>query len=152
LELSLTPLVRLENVDVTIAGTTVLRGIDWQLESGTCWGVVGANGAGKSTFLGLVAGQVWPAPGRGLRNYDLGRGPERDAVEARRVITLVGHELQDRFARWGWNYRVEDIVLSGAARTDIPRRNPVPADTERVRVLLRELELEYLAARRFLEL
>jgi molybdate transport system ATP-binding protein len=149
---SLTPLVRLETVDVTIAGTTVLRAVDWKLEPGTCWGVVGANGSGKSTFLALVAGQIWPAPGRGSRSYDLGRGLERDAVEARRVITLVGHELQDRFARWGWNYKVEDVVLSGAARTDIPRRHPVPAHRDRVRALLRELKLDSLATRHFLEL
>jgi molybdate transport system ATP-binding protein len=145
-------LVRLDNVDVRIAGTTILRGIDWRLEPGACWGVIGANGSGKSTFLALIAGQLWPAPGRGTRIYDFGRGAERDAVEARRAVTLVGHELQDRFTRLGWNFRVEDIVLSGAARTDIPRRNPAAADRNRVGALLAELDLDHLASRRFLEL
>jgi molybdate transport system ATP-binding protein len=145
-------MVRLDNVDVKISGTTILRGIDWTLEPGTCWGVVGANGSGKSTFLALVAGQLWPAPHRGSRTYDFGRGPQRDAVEARRSTALVGHELQDRFARLGWNFRVEDVVLSGVTRTDIPRRNPSATSRKRVAALLQELELDHLAARRFLEL
>ena len=146
------PLVRLDNVDVTLAGATILRGIDWRLEPGSCWGVVGANGSGKSTFLALVAGQLWPAPHRGSRRYDFGRGAELDAVAARRVIALVGHELQDRFARLGWNYRVEDVVLSGLTRTDIPRRGASAAARDRAGALLRELGLDYLAERRFLEL
>ena len=145
-------MVRLDNVDVVIAGTTILRGIDWKLEPGTCWGVVGANGSGKSTFLALVAGQLWPAPGRGTRVYDFGRGAQSDAVEARRSITLVGHELQDRFARFSWNYKVEDVVLSGAAHVDVPRRSSAAADRNRCNALLRELKLDHLAARRFLEL
>jgi ABC-type molybdenum transport system ATPase subunit/photorepair protein PhrA len=145
-------MVRLDNVDVKIAGTTILRGIDWRLEPGTCWGVVGANGSGKSTFLALVAGHVWPAPGRGSRTYDFGRGVQRDAVEARRTTALVGHELQDRFARFGWNFRVEDVVLSGVTRTDIPRRTSTVTDRNRVGALLQELEIGHLAAQRFLEL
>jgi molybdate transport system ATP-binding protein len=145
-------MVRLDNVDVKIAGATILRGIDWRLEPGACWGVIGANGSGKSTFLALVAGQLWTVPGRGSRTYDFGRGPERDAVIARRAITLVGHELQDRFARLGWNFRVEDVVLSGVARTDIPRRSIGAADRNRAAALLEELDLGHLASRRFLEL
>jgi molybdate transport system ATP-binding protein len=145
-------MVRLDNVDVKIADTTILRGIDWRLEPGACWGVIGANGSGKSTFLALVAGHLWPAPGRGSRIYDFGRGAEHDAVAARRAITLVGHELQDRFARFAWNFPVEEVVLSGLARTDIPRRNTAAADRNRARALLKELDLDHLASRRFLEL
>ena len=146
------PLVRLTDVDVTISGAPILRGIEWKLEPGTCWGIVGANGSGKSTFLALIAGQLWPAPHRGSRTYDFGRGEQRDAVAARRLIALVGHELQDHYARFGWNYRVEDVVRSGVTRTEIPRRNAAPADRARVTALLQELGLEHLAARRFLEL
>jgi molybdate transport system ATP-binding protein len=152
LESSSPPLVRLDDVDVTLAGTPILRDLAWHLEPGTCWGVVGANGSGKSTFLALIAGQLWPAPGRGLRTYDFGRGAERDAVAARRAIALVGHELQDRFARFGWNYRVEDIVRSGVTRTDIPRRRRAAADRDRSSAVLQELGLDHLAERRFLEL
>ena len=125
------PLVRLSGVDVDIDGTTVLHGIDWQLERGSHWGIVGANGSGKTTFLGLIAGTRWPAPDRGERVYDFGRGPQRDAVAARSEIVLVGHELQDRYARWGWNFSALEVVLSGVYRTDVPRRRPRDGERRR---------------------
>ncbi len=114
------PLVRLDRVDVDLDGTPVLHGVTWQLPRGEHWGIVGANGSGKSTLLGLIAGTRWPAPGRGERRYDFGHGPETDAVRARVEIVLVGHELQDRYARLGWNFTALDVVLSGVYRTDVP--------------------------------
>lgn len=145
-------IVALTDVDATIAGTRVLDGIDWQLEPGARWGVIGPNGSGKSSFLALVAGTLWPAPGRGRRVYDFGDGPLSDAVEARQRISLIGHELQNRYARSSWNFRAIDVVLSGVYRTDIPRRRPSPSDLERARSLLDAFGLSHLAERRFLEL
>ena len=146
------PLVLLDRVDVDIAGAPVLRGVTWRLDRGERWGVVGANGSGKTTFLGLVAGTVWPAPERGERRYDFGRGVERDAVSARREIVVVSHELQDRYARLGWNFTTLDVVLSGMYRTDVPRRHPAARERKLALATMGELGVAILAPRRFLEL
>src|SRR5690606_13425791 len=82
------PLITLDRVDVETDGAPILHRISWQLAPGEHWGVIGRNGSGKSTLLGLLAGTRWPAPDRGLRTYDFGGGAERDAVRARRKITL----------------------------------------------------------------
>ncbi|HEU4618386.1 MAG TPA: ATP-binding cassette domain-containing protein [Gammaproteobacteria bacterium] len=145
-------LVELDRVDVEIAGATVLHDITWRLEPGVSWGVVGANGSGKSTFLALVAGTRWPAPGRGSRRYDFGTGPETDALTARRAIATVGPELQDRYVRLGWNFTSLDVVLSGLFRTDVPRKRPTPGENVRARSILRDLGLAALAERPFLDL
>ena len=152
MDANLHPLVALQGVDVDIAGTRVLRGIDWMLEAGTSWGIVGPNGSGKSTLLALVAGHVWPAPGRGRRRYDFGDGVQTDAVEARRRIALVGAELQNRYTGYGWRFTAEAVVLSGIFRTDIPRRRATGAEAARARSLLQEAGLAHVAARPFLEL
>ena len=146
------PLVTLDHVDVDLAGTPVLHDVTWRLERHRHWGVVGANGSGKTTFLGLIAGTVWPAPERGIRRYDFGAGLETDAVRARSEIVLVGHELQDRYARLTWNFTALDVVLSGVYRTDVPRRKPAAAERERALDVLRRLGVAALAPRRFLEL
>ena len=146
------PLVALAHVDVDLAGTPVLRDISWQLARGEHWGVVGANGSGKSTLLGLIAGTIWPAPDRGTRRYDFGAGEETDAVRARSEIVLIGHELQDRYARMAWNFTALDVVLSGIYRTDVPRRRPAAGQRERAVGVLRRLGVADLAERRFLEL
>ena len=146
------PLVLLDRVDVDISGAPVLRGVTWRLQRGERWGVVGANGSGKTTFLGLIAGTVWPAPERGERRYDFGRGSEHDAVAARGEIVVVSHELQDRYARRGWNFTALDVVLSGIYRTDVPRRHPEARERKLALATMGELGVTLLAPRRFLEL
>jgi molybdate transport system ATP-binding protein len=146
------PLVRFEDVDVALDGVPILHDITWQLRREEHWGVVGANGSGKSTLLGLIGGTLWPAPGRGERRYDFGAGTETDAVRARTEIVIVSHELQDRYARLGWNFTALDVVLSGVYRTDVPRRRPATEQRSRALAVLRRLGAARLAERRFLEL
>jgi molybdate transport system ATP-binding protein len=150
--MSAAPLVTFAHVDVELAGTEVLHDVSWRLERGEHWGIVGANGSGKSTLLGLIAGTIWPAPERGTRRYDFGAGEETDAVRARNEIVLVGHELQDRYARLGWNFTALDVVLSGIYRTDVPRRRPAAGQRERALAVLQRLGVDALASRKFLEL
>jgi molybdate transport system ATP-binding protein len=146
------PLLTLDHVDVDLGGVSVLRDVTWRLARGGHWGIVGGNGSGKSTLLGLIAGTIWPAPERGTRRYDFGAGEESDAVRARSEIVLVGHELQDRYARMTWNFTALDVVLSGIYRTDVPRRKPGSGERERALDVLRRLGVAQLAPRRFLEL
>ena len=49
------------------AGQTVLDGISLTVGPGTCLGVVGPNGVGKSTLLQLLAGLLEPAEGGEIR-------------------------------------------------------------------------------------
>jgi molybdate transport system ATP-binding protein len=150
--MTVAPLVTLDHVDVDLGGVPVLHDVSWQLARGAHWGIVGANGSGKSTLLGLIAGTIWPAPERGTRRYDFGGGAETDAVRARSEIVLVGHELQDRYARMAWNFTALEVVLSGIYRTDVPRRRPAAGQRERALAVLRRLGVAALAERRFLEL
>jgi iron complex transport system ATP-binding protein len=45
-------------------GVDILRDIRWRVEAGEHWAVLGANGAGKSSLLSIVAGYEWPSRGR----------------------------------------------------------------------------------------
>jgi iron complex transport system ATP-binding protein len=55
---------RLESVEVRRGGTVTLQALDWTIQAGERWVVLGANGAGKSTLLGALAGSVLPTSGR----------------------------------------------------------------------------------------
>lgn len=146
------PLVDLDGIDIKIAGKVVLRDVDWQIRAGRHWGIVGANGSGKSSLLGIVGGSLWPAPGKGRRRYGFDGRIHGDAVEAKRRIVSVSPELQDRYTRWELNFSALDVVLSGVFRTDIPRRRAEASETERALRLLAEFGLEDLSNRRFLKL
>src|SRR5438034_721228 len=56
--------IRFEEVGVRAAGRMILEGIDVVIERGSHIAVVGASGAGKSTFVGLLLGWYRPASGR----------------------------------------------------------------------------------------
>jgi molybdate transport system ATP-binding protein len=145
-------LVSLRDAEVIAGGRQLLRGITWQLHEGEHWGVVGTNGAGKTSFLKLVAGELSPPADRGLRIYDFGHGLQYDAVEAQTMTTLIGHELQDRYRRLKLNFTSREIIYSGIFRTDVPRREPTAAERARVDELIAALRLEDLADRPYLEL
>ena len=58
------PLMRLEAADVGYGGEAVLRGMDLRLDVDDRIGLLGVNGAGKSTFAKLAAGALELSSGR----------------------------------------------------------------------------------------
>jgi molybdate transport system ATP-binding protein len=145
--------VRLQRIYVTRGERTVLRAIDWQIRPAQHWVLVGANGAGKTQLLKLIAGAVWPVPERHpLRRYRWGREVRTTPYEARDEIAYVGPERQDRYERYGWNHSVEQIIGTGIHRTDIPLQELTAADRRSIGSLARRLDITALLARRFLTL
>ena len=105
--------ILLHAVSVRRGGKWALRDISMSLEPGERWALVGDNGAGKTQLLKLLAGDVWPTPtGRERREYRLGRRAI-EIAEARPRVAYVGAELQDKYARYGWNFPVRDVIATG---------------------------------------
>ena len=50
----------LSGVSVRRGGTTLLDDVDWRIDEGQRWVVLGANGAGKTTLLQVLAGSIGP--------------------------------------------------------------------------------------------
>ena len=42
----------------------LLQEIDWRIEAGEDWAVLGLNGAGKSLMLNMISGNLWPSSGK----------------------------------------------------------------------------------------
>jgi ABC-type sugar transport system ATPase subunit len=55
---------RFSGVTRTFGATTALAGIDLEIRAGEIHALVGENGAGKSTALGILAGRIGPSSGR----------------------------------------------------------------------------------------
>ncbi len=45
-------------------GVPVLDRIDWQLDDAERWVILGPNGSGKTTMLGVAGARLWPTSGR----------------------------------------------------------------------------------------
>ncbi len=108
-------LVSLDRVDVRLWGRTLLSDVSFALRQGESWALLGGNGAGKTTFLKLLRGEVWPHPSsRGRRLYHFpDREPCESPIGARERIALVSAEAQDAYVRRDWNLSVEDVVRTG---------------------------------------
>lgn len=55
------------NVGLQYGGRALFEHADVQFTSGNCYGLIGANGAGKSTFLKILAGELEPTKGEVVR-------------------------------------------------------------------------------------
>ncbi|MBJ7609753.1 MAG: ABC-F family ATP-binding cassette domain-containing protein [Candidatus Dormibacteraeota bacterium] len=65
------PLLSLENVAVAFGVEVVVRGVTLRIEARDRLAVVGANGAGKTSVLGVIAGSLEPREGGVERARDL---------------------------------------------------------------------------------
>lgn len=62
------PALRLDNLRKSFAGRAALHGISFEVRRGEIFGLLGHNGAGKSTSLGILLGQVYPDAGEAYVN------------------------------------------------------------------------------------
>ena len=51
------------NVSVNFSGQPLFKDVNLKFTPGNCYGVIGANGAGKSTFLRVLSGNLEPTTG-----------------------------------------------------------------------------------------
>jgi len=145
--------VRLANVHLEREERTILEDVNWTIRPGEHWVLAGGNGAGKSQLLKLIAGAVWPTPtGRESRQYRWRRELWPSPFEVQDEIAYVGPERQDKYARYEWNYPVEEVVGTGLYRTDIPLNPLTASDRRKIAAVLGRLAVGHLAARRFLTL
>jgi molybdate transport system ATP-binding protein len=132
----------------------VLRGITWQLKPGERWALLGENGSGKTQLLKLLSGDIWPTPTRATaaaRSYRAGRHAV-DLLDAKQRIAYLGGERQDKYALYGWNLRVRDLVATGLHRSDLLLSPVTRNHARQVAAMLRTCGIERLAAREFLSL
>ena len=56
-------MITVTNVSLNFTGTTLFKDVNLKFIPGNCYGIIGANGAGKSTFLRILSGDLEPTTG-----------------------------------------------------------------------------------------
>ena len=57
-------MITVSNVSLQFGGNTLFKNVDLKFTNGNCYGIIGANGAGKSTFLRILCGDLSLPPER----------------------------------------------------------------------------------------
>ena len=101
-------LIRIHNADVFLNGKQVLNAIDWTMKKKENWAVVGVNGAGKTSFMKLIFGELIPIDGGEVRWF--GNEQHGPLSNARKRIGFVSADFQEKYAS---STLGKDVVVSG---------------------------------------
>lgn len=89
------PLIRLHDLCAELRNDQRFEKLNWQLDQGQHWAIVGGNGSGKTALLCLLLGQITPSAGTisyGSAAFD----PERDIaqVSLELVQQLIDNDIR----------------------------------------------------------
>jgi molybdate transport system ATP-binding protein len=135
-------LVRITAADLYVDYHPVLRDVNWELRAGEHWAVFGVNGAGKSSFLRMLYGDLSPALGGGIERGGFPRGTPIEAWK--RQVGYVSPELQTDYAV---NVTVRDLVASGRYASIGLGDPPTADDVKNARQWLKFFALSAVAKR-----
>jgi iron complex transport system ATP-binding protein len=133
-------MIATHKLTLQVEGRTLVQDLDWSVQPGECWSIIGRNGAGKSTLLRTIAG---------LRKLEAGavrldgRGLEDWPLEAlARQRSYLAQSRTDAFA-----YSAIDTVLSARHPYHANRYWEGSDDHQAALQALAAMEVEHLAAR-----
>jgi len=137
------------NVTLSYGKRVLFKDVNIKFTPGNCYGLIGANGAGKSTFLKILAGDIEPDSGAvsvGPRERIAVLRQDHFAFDEKSVLNTVimGHEklykiMTERDALYAKpDFSEEDGIKSGELEDEFGEVNGYEADTEAA-VLLNSL-------------
>jgi ATP-binding cassette subfamily F protein 3 len=95
--------VNLNNLKLDLFARHILTRVDWEIHDDRCVGLIGANGAGKSSLLKLIAGELLPDGGSitrakgltvGYLQQDPALDPDKTALEEALSASAELHALE----------------------------------------------------------
>jgi len=105
------PMIELRNLQKSFAGRPALHDLSLEVRQGEVFGLLGHNGAGKSTTLGILLGQVFPDRGEALVD---GVSVQRERA---RALDRIGAIFEaPRFYDYLSGWRNLEIYTSYSAR------------------------------------
>jgi iron complex transport system ATP-binding protein len=136
------PILEISNLRIQRSDTVILDGVDWRVECGQHWVILGANGSGKTSLLSALTGYLMPTTGEiSLLGQNYGRSDWR---ELRKKIGLVSSSVRQMMA--DEEPALETIASGKYAMIDFWGR-VTRAEKVQALKLLRQVECGYLAER-----
>ncbi|MCM2679725.1 ATP-binding cassette domain-containing protein [Echinimonas agarilytica] len=99
------PIFEIRSGQVSYGNNQVFKDLNWRIEQGENWRVIGPNGSGKTTLLKLICGDHPQCYSNWIRQFGMQRGNGETIWDIKRRIGLVNAELQ-------LNYRVKVNVIT----------------------------------------
>ena len=134
-------MISASNICLAYGKRTIFKNVNIKFTPGNCYGLIGANGAGKSTFLKILAGNSEPdkgevSIGKGLRLAVLSQDQFAFDEETVFNTVIMGHKqlytvMAERDAIYAKEEFTEaDGVRSGELETEFAEMNGYDAESE----------------------
>lgn len=136
------PVLEISNLRVERSGAAILSGVNWRVERGQHWVILGANGSGKTSLLSALTGYLTPTAGEiSLLSKTYGRSDWR---ELRKQIGLVSSAVRQMMA--DDEPALETVASGKYAMIDFWGRL-ARADKIQALKILRQIECAHVAER-----
>jgi molybdate transport system ATP-binding protein len=145
------PLVHLHKAQVRRKGRIVLSDITFTLHEGENVMLVGANGAGKSTFLSLLRGNIWPISSNSheARLFRVNGKWQISPLGWRENTAWVSPELEQEYRGLSRAITCALVIASGVSNSLSPTRSLSPGQAAKMKNLSAALHLTHLLPRPF---
>lgn len=122
----------------------ILKNIDWTVQSGEHWAIIGLNGSGKTSLLKMISGYEWPTKGKiSVLGHTYGQCMIQ---EVRKSIGWVSSALREEIYP---SEQVSDVVVSGKFASIGLWEQVDASDRERAFEVLKRLGAGDLAGERY---
>lgn len=139
-------IVRCKNVTWVREGRNVLSEVNWEINQGEHWCVLGLNGSGKTTLLNLINGYRFPTLGEiSVLGQTSGK---TNFPELRKRIGYVSSSL-DSFLPIMQRETVEEVIVSGKFASFGLYEEVLEQDWQRAEEILHSIRLHDLKEKTF---
>lgn len=135
------------NVTLQFGGRVLFKEVNLKFTAGNCYGIIGANGAGKSTFLKILTGDIEPSKGEVVKEKDKRMSvlvQNQNAYDNYSVLNtvLIGHKRlweisqkkEELYAKA--DFSEQDGILAGELENEFAMLGGWEADAQAKNMLL----------------
>ncbi|MBQ4914286.1 ATP-binding cassette domain-containing protein [Maribacter sp. MMG018] len=103
-------LIRFTDVTVSYGDKTIIKNIDWEINKGEFWQLIGKNGSGKTTLLSMITGDNPKAFGQNIYLFGNKKGSGESVWEIKHKIGYFSPAMTDKFSG---RHSIENMLISG---------------------------------------
>ena len=140
-------MIQVTNVSLQFGSRVLFKDVNLKFTKGNCYGIIGANGAGKSTFLKILSGEIEPNKGEismGKNERMSVLSQNQNAFDEETIVhtVLMGHKrlvevMQQKDALYAKeDFTEEDGLLAGELETEFAEMGGWEAESEAQSLLI----------------
>ena len=135
-----------ENVSFVREGRIILKNVNWHVKKGENWALLGLNGSGKSTILGMIPAYTFPTRGE-IRVFG-NRFGNYVWSEVKKRIGFVSSSLNSFLSTLN-REKLKDVVISGKFSSIGIYQEVTEEDRERASQIIEDFRISYVKDKYF---